>query len=283
MQIGVWLALAYTAGSQRRCYLHVGPHKCGSTTLQRYLYNFRAELETDGITQFPFATGPVPPWKGGALVATALQTAEVRGAHATFSVWARSQGHIVLSSEEFDKPSVNITALRNMLRGFITVVLVCYRPYYDYLGSLHFELAKWGEPLALSDWIASVPEWPMTMFTYAVSRRYRAIFHDVQVFTLGPDYPKTIVCDVMHATRTCAALSNVSHRVFNARRRTSLLRCAAQCPNSTVLQTLVDTSVAVAHRVKALFPALRIHSEAQLRREFDRRLASLAFCNCKKN
>ena len=132
----------------RRAIVHVGPHKVGSTSLQTVLEKGRGALASDNFALCPsrFAGGHWTGAKSSANVAFCLSGRSPQGINCTlvltdfgkFLDGARQAGRgIVVSSEEFDHPAMDISSLAAALHGFETEVVVLHRPYFDWLRSMY--------------------------------------------------------------------------------------------------------------------------------------------------
>ena len=137
-----------------RCILHVGPHKTGSTTLQAMLFTLASTLQKDNWHQ-PSGL-PCPPrtehgqnqcfhdHKNQANLASFLWAPSP---NTTEPVWraferwvqaAAAKGeNIVLSSEGFDRFTVNISLLARVLAPFSVTVVIGYRPFFEWVFSIY--------------------------------------------------------------------------------------------------------------------------------------------------
>merc|ERR1719491_157475 len=75
----------------------------------------------------------------------------------TFVSWvqakARNRENIVLSSENLDRESIHISLLANVLAPFRTTVVVAYRPFFEWVPSIHRQIAHQGNVVTLSRWL----------------------------------------------------------------------------------------------------------------------------------
>ena len=137
--------------SRSRALVHVGPNKCGSTTLQQYLAKHTALLERDKYRTFRFFSEKSLCYgcKSFSAVADALikQRRNGRPQGVAWTIFQRlinntlSDGSsLILSAEDLDNPKVNTTSLALALHRFDTRIIIVYRPYIEWLASLHAEL-----------------------------------------------------------------------------------------------------------------------------------------------
>ena len=142
-----------------RALIHVGPHKTASTLLQAGLLRHAHSLDTDGFAlalSTRMLPGPHGGPKAGANLAHFLQGRVTNGSAAVWPAFTafvadarRRRRGIILSAEDLDQgpsgwpgrpPSpVDIPRLLRALRGFHITVLVAYRPFADWVASVHAE------------------------------------------------------------------------------------------------------------------------------------------------
>ena len=169
----LWLVIVAVA-AKPKCILHIGPHKTGSTSLQSMLCDYKTKLNQDGFV-FPQGmrsehgrkhfkscpknmasvaidlranyTGPwddiTTTWKGWqpTIRHQSFGNAGVHTGFEQFLNHAEQKNHsIVVSAEEFDRPGVDCKILKRWLRPFDTTVVVGYRPFFDFLLSIHKEI-----------------------------------------------------------------------------------------------------------------------------------------------
>ena len=136
--------------SALRAIVHVGPHKVGSSSLQTALEEGRGTLASDNFALCPsrFAGGYFTGAKSCANVANCLSGSSPYGINCTlvltdfgkFLDGARRAGRsIILSTEKFDDPKMDIPSLAAALHGFETEVVVLHRPFFDWLRSKYFQ------------------------------------------------------------------------------------------------------------------------------------------------
>lgn len=126
-----------------RIALHIGPHKTGTTYIQKQLATQREHLLKQGV-HYPEA-GVTVQWGQHAIPAELIKT----GHSATLdAVLAQAESHAVtlLSSENFDRlPPERLKALGQQLDGHELVVICTYRRGDELLVSHWQELVKHGE------------------------------------------------------------------------------------------------------------------------------------------
>ena len=221
-----------------RAYIHVGPHKTGSTLLQDGFARHAASLSRDGIEvpQRRVLPGPL-----GGSKATANLALHLQGRASNATLWRsfiafvdnvrRRRRTLLLSSEEFaqgkagwpgrDGPTaVNISALASALHGFDVTIMVGYRPFYDWVRGVHAQCmlpsptAKLNSPIPydpLVHWLSFARIRALAdedgFFTAAVAQRYAAHgFGDLRFLPLGDGILVDAVCGVLRANTTCNAV-----------------------------------------------------------------------------
>lgn len=243
--------------------LHVGPHKTASSTLQKSLFYYRDYLRINDRVAQPFhvllsnQTATVSGGsKSGWLLAMHLQ-----GRMVNATLWnvfnnfvrahAKLRHRLIISSEEFDQGrigwpgrsghiSVNIPALASSLRPYNTTVVIAYRPFFEWVQSVHAEYylnngdhckpgVKHRSFVPLPHWLTSkrIAELASDdgFYSAAVLQRYRRHFRDVRVHTMS-NLLEDVVCDDLGATHTCTkvradrksrVISLPANHHFNAR------------------------------------------------------------------
>ena len=239
----VFLLRVATCAARPKCFLHVGPHKTGTTSLQTALYTHACLLEQDGWHQpsrNQFSQEHQGP-KQFANVAFSIQQDEPNAS----AVWQSFQGwisarlrrneSIVLSSEELDRRSVKRSLLASVLAPFETTVVVGYRMFFDWMLSLYRQtgnrphrvaggvpvaadknmtLSRWLTPSIISGYDSTFND---RYFTDDLMRAYAQHFDDIRVLPLSSATITTLVCAFMGAHRTCASLIEKPAEVMNVR------------------------------------------------------------------
>merc|ERR1719272_2490623 len=133
-----------------KCILHIGPHKTGSTSLQSMICHYKScpkNMASVAIDLRANYTGPwddiTTTWKGWQPTIR-HQSFGNAGVHTGFEQFLnhaeQKNQSIVVSSEEFDRPGVDCKIFKRWLRPFDTTVVVGYRPFFDFLLSIHKEI-----------------------------------------------------------------------------------------------------------------------------------------------
>ena len=176
--------------------LHVGPHKTGTTTLQALMYDsLGKELVRDGYLVPPDIPGRFPGRKSMANLAFSLQQNNSSGSEEIWKAFERylsqnTSTGILISSEEFDKAAVNISALKSALEPKYHVrVVVVYRRFFEWVVSYYAELYKWSTTKyqfpSFVEWLRrqemQSPSYKHELQTSNVVKRYQRYFEDVQI------------------------------------------------------------------------------------------------------
>lgn len=178
-----------------------------------------------------------------------------QGAGASFFKWATEQAarhqHIALSSEELDRPSVDMGRLVEALRGFRTTVIVSYRPFYEFVSSIHNEVTKkLVNPTPISEYLTFEKIGVMDlMFTAKLVARYERHFHDVRVLPLGPRFLDEYFCTILNATSTCADVLRAPHEVKNARAKPPC-KATPDCPDKVTQAVVLAMSLEYAKQTR---------------------------------
>ena len=256
--VGVALRLAtYPAASSPRllAVLHVGPHKTGSTSLQSSMHRFLSSLRNDSYA-VPVISSHFRAPKDMANVAFYLHRkfsicgppasldTSIPWRHLLNMSWESftqyvsksSEENLLMSSEEFDHPGLDMSALYGVLRERQVRIIVTYRRLYDYLRSFHFELNRHHTMPQFVDWftpdaLLGAPEcdecadcdacraksgrtWEMQHSMYcavmsysaSVVSRFQQHFSDVTILNLHePGLVARFYCEaVPHAPHACS-------------------------------------------------------------------------------
>ena len=173
------------------------------------------------------------PW----LSCAQLQTCG-RGVWTVFEAYLQAacmaEKHVVISSEEFAPPTVDIPLLAGALRLFRTTIVIVHRPYFQWLVSLHSEImhnryhhrrqrlhqGQQQDVPALEDFLTTdyiVNGASSSGFhTLAVYQRYRLYFDHVSLHAYSHTVLPEIVCTDMQASATCARLRSGGQIIANA-------------------------------------------------------------------
>ena len=131
-------------------YLHIGPHKTGTTQIQKFFMDHAFKIEQEDLFWPYLKSHDADNFKTLAYVALAVRYPETNEAQQILSLFQHSiksaleqNRSIFISSENFDFLEVTrVQDLRNMLAGFDVKVLFVYRDWLSQLVSWHFELEK---------------------------------------------------------------------------------------------------------------------------------------------
>jgi len=271
--------------------LHVGPHKCASSALQTVIYDkFRDEVESDGFA-LPYSSEIRAPHPYGrekvfASLAFMLRPAWVddNGSQKWINVTEffdrahRAQKPLALSAEEFSVPTVNVPLLKSFLAPWRTHVVVIYRPYYDWLVSLHNEqFCSHSVSEPITEWLTvDMISGLASTFSMELRNRYLAHGFKVTVLALNSSLLFDFVCGVMSASRTCHKLRETPNAVHKVNARKSYPCMAKLCLLSDKLEIMLNLSV----QFDGAMPAEVQRSEPFLRQDFAEKVRSEYFCSC---
>ncbi len=138
--------------SMTKFLLHIGTHKTGTTTRQKFMSSVAGELYSSGVL-YPERGCPRPPnpHNGHHLLPFSIRKHKLMGA--TESVWtelldevaAKAPRLVVLSSEEFSLcPPAHIARIRDYLSEFAVEVIVYLRNHFRFMFSVYCQLVKNG-------------------------------------------------------------------------------------------------------------------------------------------
>ena len=278
-----------------RAIVHVGPHKVGSTSLQAALQQHRDEFARDNFDLLPdrFESGFFDGPKSGANVANCL-SGKPRGATNCTRVLdqlgrfldhaRRAKRGVILSSEEFDRPDVDMPALATALRGFDTTIVVMHRPYFEWLQSYYSELhpSLSLEEFASADRIVGAAAGEAGWDQYCTSarlynctapltsvqlyNRYKQQFRSVRMSNLAEGYIRDFVCSIVQANATCRLLE--SARETHANTETGEFAYPG-CMPARQKELLWTVSVGIEAQAQALIgPGLSVQDLSALRDRF---------------
>jgi hypothetical protein len=148
----------------RKCYVHIGRHKTGSSAIQWALHHHRDELKRRGYL-YP-ETG-IPPtsvthyniaWELTKLSHYEPRYGTIDGLIAEINEWPH---HVVLSCEDFTIALQSFAEFQAFVERLkdcgLTVIVVCYvRSPHAYLRSAFLELLKSGFPFGFSRFITAI-------------------------------------------------------------------------------------------------------------------------------
>ena len=212
--------------------IHVGPHKTGSTSLQKFiLHNMNGALAMDNYRH------PMPPnidrIKNDAWFASCFHSpneenvyhnrCHLRNRGRILSYYKsfindtlKEGSNIIISSEELDRKGVNITELMSYFRPHYQIhIVLYYRRFYDWILSFHNQLAKMGyihgaegekSQISFVEWLTfDVIESFRNIHSFDVYQRYRShpAVSNVTVINLhqtGVNSLSAFFCDHLHGT-----------------------------------------------------------------------------------
>ena len=275
-----------------RAIVHVGPHKVGSTSLQAALQQHRQGFARDNFDLLPdrFESGFFDGPKSGANVANCL-SGKPRGATNCTRVLGqlghfldharRANRGVILSSEEFDRPDMDMPALATALRGFETTIVVMHRPYFEWLQSYYSELhpSMSLEEFASADRIVGAAAGEAGWDQYCTSarlynctapltsvqlyNRYKQQFRSVRMSNLAEGYIRDFVCSIVQANATCRLLE--SARETHANTETGEFAYPG-CMPARQKELLWTVSVGIEAQAQALIgPGLSVQDLSALR------------------
>lgn len=303
-----------------KCILHIGPHKTGSTSLQSMICAYEKELNQDGFVlpqgmrsehvkkhgrkHYGCAknmanvaldlranyTGPwhdiTTTWKGRqpTIRHQSFGNAGVHTGFEQFLNHAEQKNHsIVVSSEEFDYPAVDCKIFKRWLRPFDTTVVVGYRPFFDFLLSIHKEV-KAGQldphHITFVQWLPTAIDEYWEMFTVPVIARFEKCFDTIRILPLETGFLNTFACDIMQAGTLCTALRHLTKEIHSNVRteRFDNTTCADKNSLDRIWQHSKTAATEVDFRLsqqRTSPTGLTPLNLASLRAQFDSRM----FCN----
>lgn len=220
-----------------RAILHVGPHKTGSTSFQKFCYGNKPVLLQDNFL-LPQLDAVFKREKTVANLGFCLQTQnldppcdQIVGNATRFLEQARQQNKSVLiSTEEFSKASVDLDRLEALVAGFDVEVVVVYRRFYEYLPSIYFETFKHSQTTyqekgtegllkrpTFAEWLTpEIGPRFRRQHTSDVLERYQRL-GPVQVYNwYAPgDFLSNFVCS-LNLTNACREAQNIQPAASNA-------------------------------------------------------------------
>jgi len=272
--------------------LHVGPLKCASTLLQYWMYEqLRNDLENDGFTLPSYKDSPGPYHDAkksmGNLAHGFFPGREDpklwSNATKFFNLAHVSRKGLVLSSEEFSRTPMSVPMLKNFLTPWNTHVVVIYRPFYDWVVSLHNHyfhrrpnfppLTKW---LTFDRMYRFGSDTEEVSFSLGLRNRYLAHGFRVTVLALKSSLLFDFVCKVVGASRACQHLQEIPDAMDQRVNAAESSPCTAKLCLSDKLPLLLNMSV----QIDGAMPVEGQWSESLLREDFAGKVRSKYFCSC---
>jgi len=302
-----WVLLACTApfAQQRtpvrrddrpRAVLHVGPAKCASSTLQQFMYlTLRDDIEHDGFA-LPTPNDFPGNFYDKKIVANLAQMALGQADERTWSKVTqffkrhhRDHKPLMLSSESFAVRNLSVPLLQSFLAPWNTHVVVVYRPFYDWVVSLHnagfFSRQPWrhtSQPL--TEWLTLDRMYGFMsdsddrfLFSVGLRNKFLANGFNVTVLALNSSLIFDFFCGVVGASRTCQHLRgtpNITKQKQNARKTVPCRVTLCMLPDK--LDRLLNLSV----QLDGAMPVEVQRGESLLHEDFGEKVRSKYFCSC---
>jgi len=175
-----------------------------------------------------------------------------------FTSWAlkakAANSSIVLSSEEFDRPFVDLDLFSSLLPTEQTTIVVGYRPFHDFMLSVYREKEAEGEKGTLVTWLQpEIIRSHAEIFTDAVVERYSAHgYADIALVPMGSSMATALACSVLRAKHACVAKRSRTTPVLNARKKAAR-RCEIaerqHCVDEDVRAMLINETVRSNHAI----------------------------------
>lgn len=172
----------------KKVYLHIGPHKTGTTFLQKIFFENRLELKNQDIDYIDFDMT----FYGHHGVVSKLVQAEYNPGEIRQRILCSESNKILLSSENFDVLSpVELSFLQKELRDFQVEVIVAYRKPTERLYSWWQEEIKHGETKSFSEYVLphySKPYASSVLNINLLINRYSSIFGNEALTIIDFDF-----------------------------------------------------------------------------------------------
>jgi len=228
-----------------RAIIHMGPHKTGTTTIQRFTFHHKLILKEDGyellevtnkednlrskrkkiiINSVNFATCFIDPQHEGRIRYPCDPDRLLHGLDL-----ARKGSNVFISSEAFAKmDEEGVAMLENYLSHWSDVTIILfYRRYYEWLPSLfnhenkrwYRDESKWGENIV--DFLEENSETYHSYYVWSLLQRLRRKFDEKNIIlmdfhdksTRGPE--ETLFCNIPNATEMCNAARSSKEENLN--------------------------------------------------------------------
>ena len=185
--------------------IHAGPHKTASTAIQQTIvqYSKRGILRLDNFAIPMVPNVPGTPRKKSSWIAQCFYNkseplaswygCDAKHRNDTLDYFTsflsdalESKTNVLISSEEFDRPGVNMTVLKSYLKGFHVHVVIFYRRFYQWVLSFYNQEAKNGVfQQTFVDWLQTDGnlETLQLLHTAKVYERFK-VFFDVSILNI---------------------------------------------------------------------------------------------------
>lgn len=194
----------------KKLFIHIGPHKTGSTYIQKNLLENRNEFSENGITYPEQLIGPQ--WGHHKLV----ESIRAKEARDIIELFATAEGHVFLSSENFeDLAEGEIEFFSSLIADYSVEIIFFKRSYSKLLVSAWQESVKQGESKNWSEFFlthALKPFRSQILNSSAVIEKWEAIADKVHVF----DYEAMLHQGVDIVTAMCEKVLGVDISVIPA-------------------------------------------------------------------
>jgi hypothetical protein len=195
---------------------------------------------------------------------------ELRDSWPSFKRFLRdnSERDVIMSSEEFDNPSIDMEMLRGALVNRHVRIIIVYRRLYHYLRSWHYEIATTHAVKPFVDWLTpdallNSPQCSSCItnpkplegaycatasYTFRLARRFRQHFSDVIVLNMHdeawPSVAASLFCGAIpHAPHTCASVSRTA-TIANIHSTLAYRELALAAIDEGLLSSTIDIDVA---------------------------------------
>ncbi len=152
---------------KRRCFVHIGTHKTGTTSFQHWSSTHQGRLAELGYL-YPLAGRPAMAPHGHHNIAWEISNdyrfqAARGGVDDVLAEISDSARHVILSSEDFEISAHRAEMFDGFVRrlrgcGLDVVLVVYFRNQIDYAKSLYLALLGWGLDRPFSDFIDEIVE-----------------------------------------------------------------------------------------------------------------------------
>jgi hypothetical protein len=192
----------------RKCFIHIGTHKTGTTSIQMMLDGHRPELARHGYS-YPRSGIPRGHWGhhniAWQLGRDARFSSDAGSLDDLLDEIARSDDHIILSSEDLESTIYDPAGFGTLVQslrqcGLEVAVVVYFRDQSAYAVSLYRELLKHGFSETFNEFIGHVLEhravrWKSWVFGFCYSAFLKRLPPDVGVHARAYDRASSVLPD----------------------------------------------------------------------------------------